>query len=104
MNTMVTEFHMSKLFGSFLADGDVGNRFRFCEVESALGMGMNVVFDFEGVTNLTDSFSNACFGNLFTDHPEADNGQTIRFKNCSPVVKMFLQRAIGVGRSRRQHA
>ncbi|MCB1099686.1 MAG: STAS-like domain-containing protein [Verrucomicrobiae bacterium] len=101
---METEFHMSKLFGSFLADGDAGNRFRFCEVESALGMGNVVVFDFEGVTNMTDSFSNACFGNLFADHPEADNGLNIHFKNCSPVVKMFLQRAIGVGRSRRQHA
>lgn len=101
---MNAEFKMSRLFGSFLADGEVGNRFRFCEVEVVLGRGETVVFDFEGVTNMTDSFSHACFANLFADHPAADAEQRIQFRNCTPVVKMFLQRSISIGRSRGQPA
>ncbi len=63
-------FKMAKLSGSFLADGNVGNKFRFCEVEPRLAKGESLVFDFMGVTNMTDSFSRACFETLATEHPD----------------------------------
>jgi hypothetical protein len=40
---------MAKLSGSFLADGNVGNKVRFCEVEPRLEKGESLVFDFTGV-------------------------------------------------------
>lgn len=101
---METVFKMERLFGTFLADGDVGNRFRFCEVDAVLSRGEVAIFDFEGVTNMTDSFSNACFANLFADHPTADSEQRIQFRNCTSLVKMFVQRSIALGRARGQHA
>ena len=51
-------------FGSFLADGDLGNMFRFCEIDPLFGRPGLIFFDFAGVANMSDSFANACFGNL----------------------------------------
>jgi len=92
---------MSEKFGSFLADGDRANVFRHFEVEAAMSHYDRVVFDFEGVTNMTDSFCNACFGNLFTDHPGALEDK-LEFKNCSPLIKSFLKFAIALGRKQAQ--
>lgn len=89
-------FKMFDLFGSFLADGDVGNRFRFCEVEPALSRHEQIIFDFEGVTNMTDSFCNACFENLATEHP-AEVRAKVRFQNCSPLIKDFVGSALANG-------
>lgn len=89
-------FKMLDLFGPFLADGDVGNRFRFCEVEPALGRNDQIIFDFEGITNMTDSFCNACFENLATEHP-AGVRQKVRFQNCSPLIKDFVGSSVASG-------
>ena len=89
-------FQMLDLFGSFLADGDLGNRFRFCEVEPALSRHEQIIFDFEGVTNMTDSFCNACFENLATEHP-AEVREKVRFQNCSPLIKDFVGSALASG-------
>jgi hypothetical protein len=89
-------FKMAKLFGSFLADGDVGNKFRFCEVEPRIEKGESLIFDFAGVTNMTDSFSRACFETLATEHPE-EVLANIRFKDCSETVKGFVSGAISTG-------
>lgn len=93
---MSQTFKMLDLFGSFLADGDVGNRFRFCEVEPALARHEQIVFDFEGVTNMTDSFCNACFENLATEHP-AEVRAKVRLQNCSPLIKEFVGSALASG-------
>lgn len=93
---MSQTFKMLDLFGSFLADGDVGNRFRFCEVEPALAHHKQIVFDFEGVTNMTDSFCNACFENLATEHP-AEVRAKVRLQNCSPLIKEFVGSALASG-------
>ena len=93
---MSRTFQMLDLFGSFLADGDLGNRFRFCEVEPALNKHDQIIFDFTGVTNMTDSFCNACFENLAAEHP-AEVREKVRFKNCSPLIKDFLGNALAIG-------
>lgn len=78
-----------KRFGTFLASGEEGNKFRFCEIEPEISKGRVVVLDFEGVENMTDSFSNACFGNLFFNHDLSLKGK-VRFVNCSPLIKDFI--------------
>ncbi len=95
---MTETFKMREIFGSFLADGEAANAFRFSQIESLLGQGRVVVLDFEGVTNMTDSFANACFANLALDHPDAFDSRVI-FRNCSSVVQAFLRAAIAFGRS-----
>ncbi len=61
---------LQQRFGSFLADGGKAVVFLAEEIEPALQAGETVVLEFEGVENMTDSFANACFANLFERHPE----------------------------------
>ena len=98
---MMETFKMREVFGSFLADGEVANSFRFSQIEPLLGRGCGVTLDFQGVTNMTDSFANACFANLAMDHPDAF-GSSVIFRNCSPVVDAFLAAAISFGRTEAQ--
>lgn len=94
--TMLTLFKMSDCFGTFLSDGDRANNFRFSEVEPAIARGNCVVFDFEGVTNMTDSFGNALFCTLIENHPELLRGG-VEFKNCSPLLRELVQTAVRFG-------
>jgi hypothetical protein len=89
-------FQMADLFGSFLADGELGNRFRATEVESALSLGKQVIFDFQGVTNMTDSFANGVFANLAADHP-TELASRFEFRNCSPLVRSIVGAALARG-------
>lgn len=89
-------FRLAELFGSFLADGEIANRFRFSEIESALSLGNQVVFDFTGVTNMTDSFANACFCNLAADHPD-EIATRFEFRGCTPLVREIVSDAIARG-------
>jgi hypothetical protein len=89
-------FKMCELFGPFLADGDLGNRFRFCEAEPALKKFSSVTFDFEGITNMTDSFSRACFETLAAQNSQSVR-QKVRFQNCSDLIRSFISDAIGSG-------
>lgn len=82
-------FKMRELFGSFLADGDTANRFRFCEVEPMLEKMDTVAFDFDGVTNMTDSFCRACFETLAAQHSSVVK-KKVRFQNCSPLIRSFI--------------
>jgi hypothetical protein len=87
---------MCDRFGSFLADGDLGNRFRFCEIDPLFAQPGLIVFDFTGVTNMTDSFANACFGNLAEDHP-GEVLEKVRFTNCCELIRQSLSAAISSG-------
>ncbi|SRR5260370_37198273 len=89
---------MAKRFGSFLGDGDAGNRFRCEDIEPLLDREEEIVFDFGGVENLTDSFCNACFANLAAERPDAIKSK-IQFINCSPVVKAFLSSSLNLART-----
>ena len=88
---------MAERFGSFLADGEIANAFRFTEVEPALSQGHEITFDFVGVTNLTSSFCNALVATLVAHHVE-DFATRLKFKNCDPLVKQFIQGAVALGR------
>ena len=90
---------MKELFGEFLADGDQANAFRFSEVEPKLALDAWVVFDFEGVTDMNESFAHALFGNLAEEHP-SDLVDKIRLNNCSPLIRSFLTSAISFGMER----
>jgi hypothetical protein len=90
---------MAKRFGSFLGDGDAGNSFRCEEIEPLLDREEEIVFDFGGVENLTDSFCNACFANLAAERPDTVKSN-VRFINCSPVVQAFLSSALNLARIR----
>jgi hypothetical protein len=85
-------FKLKDRFGSFLSDGDQGNQFRYCELEPLITAGHEVVLDFEGITNMTDSFANACFGHLFR-HLDFSLTGKLQLINCSPTVRCFLMSA-----------
>ena len=91
---------MAEIFGTFLADGTEANIFRFNQVEPRLDEGA-IVFDFRGVENMTDSFANACFGNLFFDR-FADFEENIRFTHCSDLIRDCLLVAISLAIKERQ--
>ena len=61
--------------------------------------------DFYGVTNLTDSFVHACFGNMAEEHGQEFTNK-VRFKGCSPLVRSFLSIAVseGLRKHRQLHA
>ena len=92
---MKTVFNMHERFGSFLADGEAANAFRFTEVEPAVANGGYLVLDFNGVTNMTDSFGNALIGTLIKHHPELLSGG-LEFKNCNPLMRTLVSMAIDV--------
>lgn len=93
---MKLEFHMVTEFGEFLADGHFGNQFRSLRIESVWDRVESVVFNFTGVTNLTDSFVHAFFGNMAEEHGE-EFAHKVRFKGCSPLVRSFVSIAVTEG-------
>lgn len=94
---MKVKFQMEERFGSFLSNGEAANAFRFTEVEPALSQGVEVVFDFEGVTNMTSSFCNALIATLMAHH-ESEFNNRVSFLNCTGVVKDFISMAMALGR------
>ena len=88
---------MQERFGSFLANVDVANAFRFTEVEPALSEGREVTLDFRGVTNMTSSFGNALVATLMAHHSE-DFSERVRFANCDPLIREMILGAIALGR------
>jgi hypothetical protein len=93
---MKLEFQMVSEFGDFLADGHLGNQFRSLRIESIWERVESVTFDFAGVTNITDSFVHACFGNMAEEHGD-EFSRKVRFKGCSPLVRSFVSIAISEG-------
>jgi STAS-like domain of unknown function (DUF4325) len=90
-------FSIVERFGSFPANGDVANAFRFTEVEPALAEGAEVTFDFAGVTNMTSSFCNALVATLMAHHA-MEFAQRVRFINCDPAIQELIKAAIAIGR------
>jgi len=93
---MNLEFQMVEEFGDFLADGHLGNQFRSLRVECVWNRIESVTFDFTGVTNITDSFVHACFGNMVEDHGDEFLAKA-KFKGCSRLVRSFLSIAVAEG-------
>jgi hypothetical protein len=44
---------------------------------------------------MTDSFSNACFAQLFAKH-KGSFGTRLKFKACSPLIKGFVLSALSM--------
>ena len=70
-----------------------------------MARGEHIVLDFEGVTNMNDSFGNAFIGTLIQNHP-ALLQKGLEFKNCNPLLRSLVSIAINVAHllSRRQVA
>lgn len=93
-----TVIRLRDTFGfPFLGDGNAASRFRVDVLEPALARGEELVIDMEGVDNMTDSFSNACFAHLFHKHGDLV-GSRIRFKSCTPLVRSFILNALEMSR------
>ena len=88
---------MHEKFGSFLADGNQANEFRFMEVEPVLSENGEVIFDFRGVRNMTTSFSNGLVATLFAHFPNEFSAR-VRFRGCDALIKEILQASISIGR------
>lgn len=95
-------FPMAEMFGANIADGNLGAKFRFCEIEPLLSAVDQVTFDFSEVTNMTDSFANACFGVLAQTHSEELRAK-VRFANCNPLIRDFIVAALAQGARRATH-
>jgi hypothetical protein len=89
--------------GDFLGDGDIANRLRFSEVEPLFAMQDQVIFDFSGIANITDSFANGLVGNLVELHP-VGFFEKVKFRHCTPLVRSVLLTAIELGRRRAERA
>jgi hypothetical protein len=102
---MNLEFQMVTELGEFLADGHLGNQFRSLRVESMWDRAESVTFDFAGVTNITDSFVHACFGNMAEEHGDEFMAK-VKFKGCTKLVRSFLSIAVseGLRKHRELHA
>jgi len=79
----------------FLADGNAAVDFRRTHVEPVMDRGDDVILDLAGVENMTDSFSNACFAQLFAKH-KGSFGTRLKFKACSPLIKGFVLSALSM--------
>jgi hypothetical protein len=79
----------------FLADGNAAVVFRRTHVEPVMDRGDDVILDLAGVENMTDSFSNACFAQLFAKH-KGSFGTRLKFKACSPLIKVFVLSALSM--------
>lgn len=88
---------MYERFGSFLADGNLANEFRFTEVEPVLSIGGEILFDFSGVRNMTTSFSNGLVATLVVHFP-TEFASRIRFRGCDPLIKEMLQASMAIGK------
>jgi hypothetical protein len=83
----------------FLADGNAAMLFRCTHVEPVMARGDNVILDLEGIENMTDSFSNACFSQLFVKH-QGSFGTRLKFKACTPLIKGFVLSALSMSERR----
>lgn|GEM_PF-1273645 len=95
MNTTTTIRLRDHFTTSFLADGNAAMDFRRSHVEPVMARGDDVIIDLAGVDNMTDSFSNACFTQLFVDHPNAF-GTRLKFKACTPLIRSFVISALSM--------
>lgn len=86
-------------FGSFAANGTIGNEFRVSKIEPFWQTHDKIILDFQGIHSMTDSFVNALVGNLVEAHPE-DFKEKLKFQNCSPLVRSFIKGALQLASKR----
>jgi hypothetical protein len=95
---MAQVIRMKDIFeSSFLADGTAAAAFTAQKIMPIMESGGSVSFDFLGIDNMTDSFSNACFAHLFAKYPR-EFGARISFINCNSQVHSFILTAYAMSK------
>lgn len=75
--------------GAFAENKDVARELRVAKIMPALQRGEEVVLDFTGVEDATQSFVHALISDALREHG-ADVLERLAFKSCSPVVKKVV--------------
>jgi hypothetical protein len=83
------EFYLYELFGEFAEDKDKAKELRVSKILPSLNKGEEIVFDFKGVNNATQSFIHALISDLIRKKGVfvLDN---IQFKNCNDTIQTII--------------
>ncbi len=87
---------MVEIFGPRLADGDRAASYRLEYINPAAAAGIEMVFDFRGITNANSSFINALLTALFEERG-GEILDRIEFVGCRPAVRVLVESAIALG-------
>jgi hypothetical protein len=87
---------MVEIFGPRLADGDRAASYRMEHIRPTAAAGIEMVFDFRGVTNANSSFINALLTGLFEEHGGGIL-ERIEFLGCRPSIQVLVESAIALG-------
>jgi hypothetical protein len=90
------EIRLADVFGTFLAEGARAASFRLQQIEPFFHTYATIVLDFTDVRNVNSSFANALIVPLIEMHGE-EAFVKLRFKNCSPLVRVMVQSALSLG-------
>ena len=88
---------MKERFGTFLADGSQAISILEKELLPNLEKNNEVIFDMEGVENMTDSFGNALIANAVKINEESFF-KHVKFSKCSDTMKTLIKIAIDFGK------
>jgi hypothetical protein len=90
------ELHLAEDLGTYLAEGARAAQYRLRAIEPFFEVYDTFVLDFSGVRGVNSSFANALIVPLFAQHgPETL--RKLRFRHCSPVVKLMMEGALALG-------
>lgn len=101
MNPVVIK--VKERFGSFPTRGEVSNELRLKEVLPVIRRGGFVVFDMDGVENMTDSFLHALVANCVRYDRDVFFSN-VRFRNCAKDIRTLIELSINFGRVAAQPA
>ena len=88
---------MKDRFGTFLADGSQALSILREELLPNIERNNEVIFDMEGVENMTDSFANALIANAVKIN-EVAFFKYVKFFKCSNTMKTLIKIAIDFGK------
>jgi hypothetical protein len=93
---MKHELNFAQDLGTYLVEGARAAEYRLRAIEPVFGVYETFVLDFLGVRAVNSSFANALIVPLFAQHGVAVL-KKLRFRHCSPLVKLMLESALKLG-------
>ncbi len=96
---MNLELYMAEEFGRSMSDGARAYEYRRGRLDPYVDISDTIVFDFTGVRSANSSFVNALVAGAVEQHGEAFL-KKVRFKGCSPVIRVLVESAISLGREK----
>lgn len=84
-----TVIRLNDLIGSLAEDKDVARKLRQDKLWPHIKNGDEVVLDFEGVEDITQSFAHALLSELIRE-TQGEVLDLIYFKNCNETVKIII--------------